>query len=268
MSTRVDLHQLTEFATFAEHLADAAGAAILPHFRSNPPVDDKSGGHAFDPVTDADRAAEQVVRAMIAEAYPDHGIVGEEFGEKSGSSPYTWVIDPIDGTRAFISGLPVWGTLIGLSDAERPILGVMDQPFLGERFLGYGRYAHHEGPDGRVRLKTRATTSLAEATLCVTTPEMFAPGRERERFWAAAERAQLLRFGTDCYGYAMLAHGFVDLVIEADLKPFDIQPLIPIVEAAGGVVTSWDGGSALEGGAVIAAATPALHEEALAALAP
>ncbi len=248
--------QLAEYQAFAEQLADAAATAIAPHFRAPLAVEDK-GGRLYDPVTAADKAAERAMRELILARYPEHGILGEEEDAVIGSSALTWVLDPIDGTRAFITGLPLWGTLIALNDGQRPLLGVMNQPFTGERYVGTPAGAWRNGAP----LKTRACASLSSARLMCTTPDMFDTPARRQAFDAVAAQAQLLRFGGDCYAYCMLASGFVDAIVEASLQPYDIQALMPIVEGAGGVVTAWDGGSAQNGGAVIACGDPQLHAQ-------
>jgi myo-inositol-1(or 4)-monophosphatase len=245
-----------DYLSFARELADAAGRAAMPYFRAGTPVDNKDPA-AFDPVTAADKAAERAMRDMIRARWPEHGIVGEEEGSHPGSSPYHWVLDPIDGTRAFICGLPLWGTLIALNDGKRPVVGVMHQPFTGELYAGT--------PDGAwlngAPLRTRPCKDLREARLMTITPDIFRVPAQRAAYDALAAEAQLVRFGADCYAYCMLAAGHVDVVIEAGMQPFDIQALIPIIEGAGGVVTSWDGGDAQHGGAVIACGDPALHAQ-------
>ncbi|MHC6225722.1 histidinol-phosphatase [Pseudomonas sp. X10] len=253
--------QIGEYRTFAEQLADAAATAIEPYFRASLDVEDK-GGRLYDPVTVADKAAEQAMRALIQARYPEHGILGEEQGVATGSSPLTWVLDPIDGTRAFITGLPLWGTLIALNDGTRPVLGVMNQPFTGERFIGTPEGAWRSGTP----LKTRACADLASATLMCTTPDMFDTPQRKAAFESVAGQARLMRYGGDCYAYCMLASGFVDVIVEASLQPYDVQALIPIIEGAGGVITSWDGGTAQNGGAVVACGDPALHAQVLALL--
>jgi myo-inositol-1(or 4)-monophosphatase len=234
---------------------------IRPYFRAPLEVADKKdkGDGRYSPVTAADQGAEAAIRALIKERYPDHGIMGEEHGHENPGAALTWVLDPIDGTKAFITGLPTWGTLIALNDGTGPVIGVLDQPVLGERFIG----SPHGAFLGATRLGTRRCAALGEAVLCCTEPEMFAAGAERVAFEALARRVMLRRFGTDCYAYAMLAHGFVDLVVEANLAPWDIQALIPIVEAAGGVVSDWRGGPADAGGQVLACGDPRLHAAAL-----
>lgn len=248
--------QIAEFQAFAEQLADAAAAAIAPYFRAPLAVEDK-GGRLYDPVTVADKAAERAMRELILARYPEHGILGEEEDAVVGSSSLTWVLDPIDGTRAFITGLPLWGTLIALNDGQRPLLGVMNQPFTGERYVGTPAGAWRNGTP----LKTRACPSIAKARLMCTTPDMFDTPARRQAFDSVAAQAQLLRFGGDCYAYCMLASGYVDAIVEASLQPYDIQALMPIVEGAGGVVTAWDGGPAQNGGAVIACGDPQLHAQ-------
>jgi histidinol phosphatase-like enzyme (inositol monophosphatase family) len=255
--------EIRYYLGFLDKLADASGAAIMPHFRQSIEVEDKGTvtwwGGTYDPVTVADKAAETAIRTLIKEHHPDHGIWGEEEGFEKGSSPLVWVIDPIDGTRAFITGLPVWGTLIALNDGTRPVVGVMDQPFTRERFLGWGTGARL----GDRKLATRPCASIAEARLMTTDPRMFADGPERDAFDSVYKRARMARYGGDCYAYCMLAMGFVDLVIEGSLQAYDVQALIPIVEGAGGRFTSWTGGPADQGGFVVAAGDPRVHDEAL-----
>jgi myo-inositol-1(or 4)-monophosphatase len=254
-----------DFGAFVADLATQSGRAILPFFRAQHMAEDKSQGGAYDPVTEADRAGESVMRHLISRNFPAHGVLGEEFGNENLDAEYVWVLDPIDGTKAFISGIPVWGTLIGLSRNGVPVYGMMHQPFTGERFSGDGRQARYEGPNGPRTLRTRQTTELATATLMTTTPAMFT-GEQAERYASVEKSVRLARYGCDCYAYCMLAAGHVDLVIESGLKPYDIVALIPIIEGAGGVITSWQGGSAAEGGTIVAAGTKALHQAALALL--
>lgn len=252
-----------DFAGFVDELATASGQAILPFFRTAFGAEDKAGpGKAFDPVTEADRAGEAAMRGLIRRSFPTHGIVGEEFGSQNADAEYVWVLDPIDGTRAFIAGLPVWGTLIGLTRDGVPAYGMMHQPFTGERFTSDGGASTYRGPGGDRRLRTRRRDVLAEATLCTTTPKSFEAG-QRERYERVEGQVRLARYGTDCYAYCMLAAGHVDLVIEAGLQPYDIVALIPIIEGAGGVVTSWEGGSAAGGGTILAAGDARLHAAAL-----
>ena len=243
----------------------------MPLFRSRLDVENKAADadlRPFDPVTAADRAAEVTMRTAIRAQYPTHGIIGEEFGVEGASASQQWVLDPIDGTRAFILGLPVWGTLIGLTDAGRPVLGMMDQPFTRERYWAAEGAAWFRGPDGIVSpLRTRACSELAAAQLSSTHPELFAPGHEADAFARVRRAARACRYGGDCYAYCLLAAGHIDLVVEAGLKPYDVMALIPIIEAAGGVITTWDGAPATSGGRILAAGDPVLHRQAMALLA-
>ncbi len=256
---------------FAHALADVSADAIRPYFRCRLAVENKAGkigAGGFDPVTEADRAAERALRKAIAERYPGHGIVGEEYATVDGSSPYCWVIDPIDGTRAFITGSPLWGTLIGLMDEAKPMLGIMNQPFTGERVWSDGAQARWRQPDGMVRrLATRACTRLADATLTTTHPDLFGAGAEADAFAAVKARARMTRYGGDCYAYCLLAAGFIDVIVEAGLKPYDVVALVPIIEAAGGVVTTWEGTSPTKGGRILAAGDRRVHQETMALLA-
>ncbi len=255
----------SELLATAAAMADAARPAILPHFRAAGLAADNKLDGGFDPVTVADRAGEQAMRAVLAERRPQDGILGEEFGVTEGISGLTWVLDPIDGTRGFISGTPTWGVLIAVGDADGPCLGVIDQPYIGERFTGGLGVAEVEGPLGRQPLAALAPRPLAEATVFTTFPEI-GTAAEEAAFHTLARRARLTRYGMDCYAYALVASGQVDLVIEAGLAAYDIQAPIAVIEAAGGVVTDWDGGKVHMGGRVVAAANAAIHTEALAVL--
>ena len=251
------------FADFADRLADASGAVIRPYFRKPIAVTDKSAPSAhYDPVTIADQEAERAIRALIRHSYPGHGILGEEHGTSAGTESLTWVIDPIDGTRAFMTGMTSWGTLIALNDGARPIIGVMDQPVTHERFLGTPDGAFLNGKP----LHTRPCASLSDAILYSTVPEMFVEPNWKAGFEAVEAKVRMRRFGGDCYAYCLLAMGFIDIVIEATLKPYDIQALIPIIEGAGGRVTTWTGAPADQGGLVVAAGDARVHAEALAIL--
>ncbi|MCQ8783307.1 histidinol-phosphatase [Mangrovibrevibacter kandeliae] len=246
---------------FLIDLTEAAAAETLPRFRLPLDVDNKRPAD-FDPVTEADRAAERAIRTLIERTHPDHAILGEEYGA-SGAGDRCWVIDPIDGTRAFISGLPLWGTLIGFTVGGVARAGIMHQPFTGERFFADDSGAYAEGPGERHRLAVRQTRSLDAATLFTTTPRLFT-GALAEPYERLERRVRLARYGADCYAFAMLAAGQIDLVVEAGLQPYDIVALIPIIEQAGGVVRRIDGSRAETGGDIIAAATPDLWEEAAA----
>ena len=260
-----------DFSKFVEDLASLSGDIIIPFFRSSIGAEDKSRGGAFDPVTEADRAAESAIRRKILEAFPDHGIIGEEFGDHNPDAEYVWLIDPIDGTKSFVSGLPLWGTLIGLRRRDKAVYGLMHQPFIRERFLGDGKVAYWRGLSAssvaiEKILRTRDCHKLAQATIMTTSP-LLLDDAQREKYRRVEKATRLHRYGGDCYAYCMLAAGFVDVVIEAGLKPYDVAALIPIVEGAGGVITTWDGGSAHDGGAVIAAGDRRIHAEALRLLA-
>ena len=280
------------YLEFACRLGELAGGVILPHFRLALEVDNKAApGHdplttanqtgaivtemapgygaasAYDPVTVADRSAEEAIVAEIARVYPEHAIYGEEHGRKAGSAGLTWVIDPIDGTRAFILGQLHWGTLIALNDGARPMLGVMHQPYVGETFVGSpsGAFLRRGGREDRLR--TRPCSNLREARVCTSHPDQFARREERAAFDLIASKARLTRYGGDCYNYCLLAAGLIDLVIESQLFAYDVQALIPMIEAAGGVMTGWDGQPCYQGGAVIAAGDPRLHRSVLEMLA-
>lgn len=250
----------TELLATANALADAARNIILPYFRTAIQADTKDT-NTFDPVTIADREAEQAMRDILATRRPDDAILGEEFGTKPGSSGLTWVLDPIDGTRAFISGTTSWGVLIGLDDGTGPLFGLIDQPFLNERFIGGFGHATLTDNRGTRPLVTRAA-SLQTATLFSTFPEVGTQ-TERTAFNAVSAKARLTRFGLDCYAYALLAMGQIDLVIEAGLNPYDVQGPIAVVQGAGGIVTDWQGRPAHNGGRILAAGNAALHAEAL-----
>ncbi len=259
--TKTENPSLDDYIAMAHALAERAGAVILPHFRAGTAVDHK-GGSSFDPVTEADRGAEAAIRQAINETYPSHGIVGEEFAEERADAEYCWIIDPIDGTRAFIMGHPLWGTLIGLTENGAPLIGLMDQPYTKERFWSREN-ASFFAKDGETKtINVRACASLIDATLASTTPDMF-EGEDLDRFDVLSRAVKLRRFGGDCYNYGLLAMGQIDLVVEAGLKPFDILPLVPIVERAGGIVTTWEGGDPRHGGRIVAAGDPALHERAM-----
>ena len=260
--------ELAAYLAFARNLATAAGAAILPHFRSPLAIDNKGAASDYDPVTEADRAAERTIREAIARRYPEHRIRGEEQGISGGDSALTWVIDPIDGTRSFVLGQLHWGTLIALNDGAGPKLGVMHQPFVGETFVAIaGGEPFWERGGERRALRTRSCPRIDEAMLASTAPDMFATDAKRAAFDRVRSRARLTRFGSDCYGYCLLAMGMTDAVVESGLQAYDVQALVPIVEAAGGVITRWDGGPCHEGGDVVACGDRALHVQLLRLLA-
>lgn len=250
-------------------LAGAAASVILPHFRVGTAVADKDAGApgtAFDPVTEADRAGERAMRAVLAEAAPDDAIVGEEYPETAGTSGWTWYLDPVDGTRAFVAGLPSWTTLIGLADPSgMPVFGCIDQPALGERYLGGPDGAVLDGASGSSPLKVSACGDLREAVISTTDPFIFTPAEEGA--WTHLRHtARITRYGLDAYAYARLAAGTVDLVAEGGLKPWDMAALVPVVRGAGGLATDWTGKPARLGAQIVCAASEPVLEQALLAL--
>ncbi|MGY6410784.1 MAG: histidinol-phosphatase [Alkalilacustris sp.] len=246
-------------------LADIARAAVLPHFRTPGLVTVDKGRAGFDPVTEADRAAEAAMRAHLAQIRPQDAVQGEEEGATPGQSGLVWVLDPIDGTRAFLSGAPTWGVLIALCNADGPLLGVIDQPWTAERFVGSAEGAWADGPRGRTPLATRQPRPLREAILFSTFPEIGSI-EERTAFEGLSARCRLTRYGLDCYAYALVALGQIDLVVEAGLHAYDVCAPIAVIEAAGGIVTDWQGRPAHNGGRILAAANAEIHAEALAIL--
>lgn len=261
--TRADAAELRQVA---EQVADAARAAVLPWFRAQELTAENKLSAGFDPVTEADRAGERAMREVLGRLRPDDAVIGEEFGATAGQSGLTWVLDPIDGTRGFLSGTPTWGVLIAVGDAGGPIYGVIDQPYIGERFRGGLGVAAMDGPLGARALSVRGDRPLDQAILFTTFPEL-GTGAEGAAFAEVAARARLTRYGMDCYAYALLAAGQIDLVIEAGLSDYDIQAPMAVIEAAGGIVTDWRGGPAQHGGRVVAAAGRMQHDAALEVLA-
>jgi myo-inositol-1(or 4)-monophosphatase len=255
---------MDDYLAFAFHLADLAGAAILPHFRRAIDIENKASKTYFDPVTIADRAAEEAIRQELRRVYPTHGVYGEEQGRTAGDSGLTWVIDPIDGTRSFILGQLHWGTLIALNDGERPVLGIMHQPFVPETFAGTMQTACWKRSGVEHPMRTRACPRLEDAALSTT---FFLP-QDQPAFDRVAAKARMVRQGGDCYNYCLLAAGLIDLVIESGLHAYDVQAVTPMIEAAGGVITTWTGESPDEGGRIVAAGDPQLHEQILRLLPP
>jgi histidinol phosphatase-like enzyme (inositol monophosphatase family) len=262
---KIGAAEQTEIIAVAHELADAARVATLQHFRQPGLMADTKEVERFDPVTVADRLSEERMRAILAARRPQDAILGEEFGATAGTSGLTWVLDPIDGTRGYLCGTPTWGVLISVRDAAGPIYGIIDQPYIGERFEGGLGRAEVNGPMGRAVLKTRPARDLSEAILMTTFPEV-GTADEGAAFRRVADRAKLVRYGTDCYAYGLIAAGSIDLVIEAGLQAYDVQAPIAVIQAAGGVVTDWQGGAAHEGGQILAAANAAIHAQALALL--
>lgn len=259
---RDDLSALAEFAC---RLADAARAVTLPRWRQAGAAENKASDSAYDPVTETDRAAERAMRALIEYRYPNHGISGEEYGDRPARGRYAWSLDPIDGTRSYMCGLPSWTTLIALLDDGEPVLGLIDAPRLGERYIGFGDGATVETGDGKHAIRASDCRSLTHARFSTTDPFLF-EGAESEAFGRLRAAARLTRFGHDGYGYARLADGSVDLVVESGLKPHDYRALIPLIRGAGGAIGNWEGGGDLSAGRVVAAATQSLFEETVALL--
>lgn len=259
-----------ETVAFAHRLADASGAVIRPFFRKRIQVIDKGvtgPKPLFDPVTEADRNAEAAIRALIKAERPDDAILGEEHGYEPGVSGQTWVVDPIDGTRAFITGRHTWGTLIALEDSGRLSLGIIDQPVLRERFIGYDGKAELITPEGRSPLKTRACANLSSAVISTTHPWSYFGRAQRQAFEEVCARSRMSYFGGDCYGYALLAMGFIDVIVEGRMAPWDVAALVPVIENAGGLVTDWQGNPYTNGGMVIAAGDARVHAQAVEMLA-
>lgn len=252
----------TTLTRFALSLARASEQAILPYFRKNPDIDVKE--HIdWDPVTEGDRAGERVIREMIEKAYPDHGIIGEEYGIKEGRSRFTWVLDPVDGTRAFIIGFPAWATLIALYEDGKPVLGVMNQPHIGETYYGnpHGAWLDFRGETHPIR--TRGGIPLSNAAVGTTAPELYRSDADQRAFRALQRKARLVRYGGDAYFFCLMASGHLDIAMDAGLQAYDIGALIPIITGAGGFVGSWSGHNPANGGNIITAGSQALLDEAI-----
>lgn len=246
----------------AHAVADAAREAVLPFFRAEDLAAENKAGKGFDPVTEGDRAAERAMRDVLARMRPQDAVLGEEYGFQEGQSGLTWVLDPIDGTRGFMSGTPTWGVLVALSDATGPIFGLVDQPYINERFEGGLGRARVIGPMGERSLKVRGDRALEDVVLYTTFPEIGTPA-EGAGFKELSGKVKLTRYGMDCYAYALLAAGQIDLVVEAGLQIYDIQAPLAVIEAAGGIVSDWQGGPAHEGGRILAAGGVRQHKAAL-----
>ncbi len=253
--------EIREHMAIARTAAEEAGKIALSYFRKPMSVEDKMPG-VFDPVTEADKGVEAYIREALSSNFPDHAILGEEFGE-TGDGDVRWIIDPIDGTRAFISGVPAWGVLIGLTEKEQCLGGLMHQPYTGETFIGDADGAWLHRGDTSIKLTARADATLATSTIYCTHPLLFEQSQQAEAFQHLSAQCQLQRYGGDCYSYCLLAQGCIDLVVEGFLQPYDIIPLVPIIENAGGVVTDIEGNPPIHGGTIIAAANPDLHHVAL-----
>jgi histidinol phosphatase-like enzyme (inositol monophosphatase family) len=263
---RLDAKRLSDFDDFLIGLNKASAEIIAPLFRADHGLENKAGAGAFDPVTAADKGAEETIRRLIAARYPDHGVIGEEYGEDRSDAEFVWVLDPIDGTRAFIAGLPLWTTLIGLRFQGRPVLGSIGQPFLGEIFIGEAGGSRLISAQGERPLRVRACPKLTDAVIATTDPDLF-DGAELGAWRQVRAAARLARFGCDAYAYAMVAMGTLDLVVEAGLKCWDIDAAIPVIAGAGGVVSDWRGQPLNDkGGQVVIAGDRACLDEALVAL--
>lgn len=252
------------FIDCAHVLADKAATAILPYFRRVLNVDNKNMHGDYDPVTIADRTAEKVISEYLADVFPDHGLEGEEFGYHRTGLRYKWVVDPIDGTRSFISGSPLWGTLIALLEETRPLLGMIDQPFTSERFWSDGQKTFFSKDKSHEKiLSARKCSNLDKAVLMTTDPYLFKADKERDAFNILRSNVQMTRYGGDCYSYALLASGLVDVILESGLKSYDVVALIPIINCAGGCITDWKGNTPINGGSILASGDMKLHEKIL-----
>src|SRR5246500_5555119 len=251
-----------DFTAFVDELAAISGETIRPFFRSALGIENKSRSGGFDPVTAADRAAEAAMRTLIKKTFPVHGIIGEELGAERADAEYVWVLDPIDGTKSFFGGTRPGETLFARPRRGDPIYGMMHQPFTREHFSGDGRGARYRGPAGDRSLAVRACASVQDAVLCTTSPLLMMPS-DRRSFQQVERAVRLSRYGGDCYAYCVLAAGHIDLVIETELKPHDVLPLIPIIEGAGGIITTWENGRPHEGGRIVAAGDKRVHAQAL-----
>ncbi|MEL6828801.1 MAG: inositol monophosphatase family protein [Pseudomonadota bacterium] len=264
MSTTLDFDAIE----VAEALADAARPCALAHFRGNTKIDDKGTADQFDPVTEADRSAERAMRARLAELRPQDGICGEEYGQTEGTSGWTWYLDPVDGTRAFVAGLPVWTTLIGLVDSNGDaVVGVIDQPVLDERYLGWPGGAAIKRNASRAPISVSKCQDLRHAVIATTDPFILTQS-EQTAWTELREAARIVRYGLDAYAYARLAAGSIDLVAETGLAPHDTAALIPVVRGAGGYACDWRGASAKPGGQIVCATSESLLEQALVSLKP
>ena len=259
--------RLAELDGFILDLNRASAAVILPLFRGEHGIENKSTTRRYDPVTLADKGAEAVIRRLIGQRYPEHGVIGEEMGEDRPDAEFVWVLDPIDGTRAFVAGLPVWTTLIALRHQGRPVAGSIGQPYLGEVFIGNASGSRLVSAAGERPLKVRTGLPLTHAVIATTDPEGCFNGAELGAWRQLRAAARLARLGCDAYAYAMVACGTLDLVVEAGLKSWDVEAAIPVIEGAGGLVTDWRGEPiGRHGGQMAIAGDRAVLDEALVAL--
>jgi myo-inositol-1(or 4)-monophosphatase len=251
-----------DLTKFGRMLAAEAAIAILPYFRTDTAVEVKSGA-VWDPVTEADKAGERIMRYLIEKRFPDHGILGEEYGEKEAKSPFTWILDPVDGTRAFICGMPTWATLIGLNQEGEPKLGFMHQPHVAETFFGSPDGAWLERAGENRPLHVRTVRPISEAIFTTTAPELYRTDSEKLVLSRLSAATRLTRYGGDAYFFCLMAAGQIDIAMDARMEPYDIAPLIPIIRGAGGSVCTWDRGNPAQGGNVIAASGQPLLDQAL-----
>ncbi|MEM9668181.1 MAG: histidinol-phosphatase [Pseudomonadota bacterium] len=268
MAAELSEVELEAALLFAGRLADSARAAIAPHFRALSEVEEKTGSakQGFDPVTEADRGAERAMRALIEAERPSDGIIGEEYGERESENGFTWLLDPVDGTRAFVAGLPVWTTLIALCDASGdPIIGIIDQPVLGERYSGWPGGAALETNSGRTPISVSEEADLRKATIATTDPFILTPA-EQGAWTHLRHTARIVRYGLDAYAYARLAAGTIDLVAESGLAPWDTAAIIPVVRGAGGLACDWSGAPAKPGGQIVCASSQGVLDQALISL--
>ena len=259
---------MDDLESFFNLLCDAAAIETLKLFRQPMAIDNKQelqDESGFDPVTVADKAAERVIREIIMQHYPDHGVLGEEYGAINEGAEYCWIIDPIDGTRSFISGLPLWGTLIALYHHGKPLAGIMHQPFSDERYFSDGSCSLLIHGTNRQKISTRDTADLGDCIMLTTSPKIF-DEHEIAAYERVEKASKLTRYGADCYAYAMVASGQADLVVESKLFIYDIAALIPIIKNAGGLMTNWQGGCAAQGGQILACANKHIHDQAIALL--
>jgi len=266
------MQNLHTYVPFLHELAETAAAQTKPLFRSALAIENKAGddaddgiGDGLNPVTTADRQAEAAMRRLINARYPGHGILGEEYGEENLEADWVWVLDPIDGTRGFICGVPLWGTLIGLRYEGEAVLGMISQPMLNERFFGSAQGAWYWTSGTETPLRSRPCRTIEAARISTTDPRLFS-SQERPRYDRVEKKARLARYGYDCYGHAMVALGQIDCVIEAGVGTYDIEPIAPVIAGAGGCVSNWSGGSVKGGGQVVTSGDPRLHERILEAL--
>jgi len=266
--SRLNPDRLAALDAFLIELNRASAEVILPLFRAEHGLQNKAGPGDFDPVTEADKGAERAIRQLISERFPDHGVIGEEYGEDRPDAEFVWVLDPIDGTRAFVAGLPVWTTLIGLRHQGEPVLGSIGQPFTGELFIGHAGGSRLMSRGGEQPLRVRSCPKLSDAVIATTDPAIFAEA-ERAAWRALRQGVRLARLGCDAYAYAMVAMGTMDIVVEAGLKSWDIESAVPLIAGAGGLVTNWIGEPlGRNGGQVVIVGDPALLDQAVSALRP